>query len=92
MKRSQQIRLVCLLLLTLGASTGTESGALRVGVAKVDMTPADPTGLTDIFQTSYTGVHDKIYARAIARAKTRLRIVRLSVEAHGTLTTNLVWG
>jgi neutral ceramidase len=46
-------------------SFGAESGTLRVGIAKVDITPADPTGLANLWGTRFTGIHDKIYARAI---------------------------
>lgn len=65
----QRLRLTCLIVFAFGASIGSafaaEPGILRVGVAKVDMTPTDPTGLTNLFEVQYTGVHDKIYARAI---------------------------
>ena len=60
---------VWLIFLFIGVSTsgaiGAESGALRVGAVKVDITPADPTKLTNLFQTQYAGVHDKIYARSV---------------------------
>jgi len=69
MKLARQISIACLVLLVFSVSAGTafaaESGVLCVGVAKVDMTPDDPSSLTNLFQTQYTGVHDKIYARAI---------------------------
>ena len=57
--------LVVLLGISIGAAFGADAGPLRVGVAKIDLTPADPSGLTNLFQTHYTGVHDHIYARAI---------------------------
>jgi len=61
--------MACLIFLTPGISTiavfTAESGLLRVGVAKVDMTPADPTKSTNLFQIPYAGVHDKICARAL---------------------------
>lgn len=41
------------------------AGALRVGAAKVDITPSDLAGLTNLWGTQLTGVHDHIYARAI---------------------------
>ena len=62
-------RFAGLLLLILAASDGAafaaEPGALRVGVAKVDMTPAELAGKCKALQVQYTGVHDKMYARAI---------------------------
>jgi neutral ceramidase len=42
-----------------------DSGNLRAGVAKVDITPANPTGLANLWETKFEGVHDKIYARAL---------------------------
>lgn len=69
MKSLLRIRTVCtivfLLGVSIGAAFGAEAGPLRIGVAKIDITPADPSGLSNLFQTYYTGVHDKIYARAI---------------------------
>ncbi len=38
---------------------------LRVGVAKVDITPKDLTGLVGISPRPYGGVHDPLYARAL---------------------------
>jgi hypothetical protein len=64
-----QIRMVWLLGLVLGVSAGpafaVEAGALRVGTVKVDITPDDPAGLTNLYQTSLTGIHDRTYARGI---------------------------
>ena len=39
--------------------------ALRVGVAKVDITPKDITGLVGIVVRPYGGIHDLLYARAL---------------------------
>ena len=38
---------------------------LKVGVAKVDITPKDLTGLVGIVPRPYGGVHDRLYARAL---------------------------
>ncbi len=43
----------------------TESGTLRAGAAKVDMTPADLAGLTNQWEQPFVGVHDRIYVRAL---------------------------
>jgi hypothetical protein len=53
-----------------GASAATAmqaaaTGALRVGAAKVDITPQDLTNLNPMGGTTFAGVHDPIYARAL---------------------------
>ncbi len=40
-------------------------GPLGAGAAKVDITPPDLTGLTNLFRRPFTGVHDPIYVRAL---------------------------
>ena len=68
MKFSQHARITCLLFMfgtIVSAAFCADSGTLRVGVAKVDITPADPTKLTNLWELPFTGVHDKTYARAI---------------------------
>jgi len=42
-----------------------EAGDLKVGAAKVDITPKDLTGLVSAWGTPFIGVHDPIYARAL---------------------------
>lgn len=42
-----------------------ETGALKVGVAKVDTTPANLAGLTNLWRKQFAGVHDHIYVRAL---------------------------
>ena len=44
---------------------GSEAGALRVGVAKIDITPTDLTGLTSQWGKPLVGVHDHIFVRAL---------------------------
>lgn len=51
--------------IAIGQAWGGEAGALRVGAAKVEITPADLTGLTNLWGTPLKGVHDGIYTRAI---------------------------
>jgi len=71
MKVPPQILKVWLLILVLGASAGpafaldAAAGVLRVGAVKVDITPDDPSGLTNLYQTPFTGVRDRIYARGV---------------------------
>ena len=40
-------------------------GPLRAGAAKVDITPRDLTGLTNLFGRPFEGVHDPIFLRAL---------------------------
>ena len=47
------------------ALLGAETGNLRVGVSKVDITPTDLTGLTNLWRTPFEGVHDHIFVRAL---------------------------
>ena len=61
----------CLILSTpsvWGAETQTQTHPthnLKAGAAKVDITPKDLTGLIGEAVTTFTGVHDHIYARAV---------------------------
>jgi enterochelin esterase-like enzyme len=41
------------------------TGQLRAGAAKVDVTPEDLAGLTNLWRTPFEGVHDRIYLRAL---------------------------
>jgi hypothetical protein len=69
MKVVQQVRMIFLVIFLLGGSlgiaVGAEAGALRVGAVKVDITPADPTQLTNQWGVPFVGVHDKTYARVL---------------------------
>jgi neutral ceramidase len=40
-------------------------GPLRAGAAKVDITPKDLTGLTNLWKRPFEGVHDPIFVRAL---------------------------
>jgi len=62
------VRSTCSLALLLACAVpaaATERGPLRVGAAKVDITPTDLAGLTNLWGTPFEGVHDKIYVRAL---------------------------
>jgi neutral ceramidase len=52
-------------LISVAVGHASAAGSLRVGAAKVDITPSDLAGLTNLWGTQLTGVHDHIYARAI---------------------------
>jgi neutral ceramidase len=40
-------------------------GALLAGAARIDITPEDLTGLTNLWRTPFEGIHDHIYVRAL---------------------------
>jgi hypothetical protein len=44
---------------------GADAGPLKIGVARVDTTPTDLTGLTNLWRKPFAGVHDHLYARAL---------------------------
>jgi neutral ceramidase len=44
---------------------GAQPNTLRVGAAKVDITPKDLSGLVSVWAEPFTGVHDPIFARAV---------------------------
>ena len=68
-KQKRIVRSTCSLAALLFAcavpATATDRGPLRVGAAKVDITPTDLAGLTNLWGTPFEGVHDKIYVRAL---------------------------
>ena len=55
-------------------------GPLRVGVAKVDITPADLTALNPIGGTSFVGVHDPIHARILVLRAGASEVVLICAE------------
>ena len=55
-------------------------GSLRVGVAKVDITPVELTALNPIGGTSFTGVHDPIHARVLVLRDGTSEVVLVSAE------------
>jgi neutral ceramidase len=77
----------CLILGALAAS-GAETHNLKVGVAKVDITPKDLTGLVGIVPRPYGGVHDQLYARALVldNGVTTAAIVALDLVEMGDTT------
>jgi len=46
-------------------AVAAESGALKVGAAKVDTTPTNLAGLTNLWRKQFAGVHDHLYVRAL---------------------------
>jgi hypothetical protein len=79
--------LACLMLLV-PQVRGAETHNLKVGVAKVDITPKDLTGLIGISPRPYSGVHDQLYARALVldNGATTAAIVALDLVEMGDTT------
>jgi neutral ceramidase len=48
-------------------SSNCQTGDLRVGTAKIDITPTpeESKGLRNVWGTAFTGIHDHVYVRAI---------------------------
>jgi hypothetical protein len=72
-----------LLSLVLVVPPGGDSGALRAGVARADITPGYPLALLGYQEPETrisTGVHDPLYVRAIALASGPKRLVLLSCD------------
>ena len=65
--RTQGLSLLAAAGLALAASPAlaAEKHDLKVGVAKVDITPKDTTGMVGIVPRPYGGVHDRLFARAL---------------------------
>lgn len=57
---------ICVCLVAFAPATlSAQAHQLRVGVAKVDITPKDLTGLVGIPNRPFSGVHDQLYARSL---------------------------
>jgi len=66
-----------------GVSQGIPHAALRVGVARIDITPDRPLALEGYLDPETRiseGVHDRLYARAIAFASGTRRLVIVSAD------------
>ena len=65
------------------------AGALKVGAAKIDITPSDLTNLNPFGGGSFTAIHDPIYARALvfSDGSETAAIVSLDVPEVGDMTS-----
>jgi hypothetical protein len=66
----------------------TERGALRVGAARVEITPPNLAGITNVWGTQFEGVHDKIYVRALVldNSKAMAAMVASDLSEYGDTT------
>lgn len=67
LKVSVYVTLLCAALFAPISAFTAGSGNLRVGAARIDITPTAKaaTGLKNVWGTAFTGVHDHVYVRAI---------------------------
>jgi neutral ceramidase len=78
----------CLLTLSAQPLWGAEANGLRVGVAKVDITPTNLTNLNPMGYGTFAGVHDPLFARVliIDNGRNAAALVSLDlIETGGTL-------
>ncbi len=87
MRINRTVAMVLFLLVTTAPALAQTSvaGSLRVGVAKLDVTPKDLTGLIGIPNRPFKGVRDPIYARALVMAdgSTTAAIVAVDLVEYG---------
>jgi hypothetical protein len=67
MKQTRLIATAALLWLAISAAQaiGAQAGPLSAAAVKVDITPADPSQLTNQWGVPFAGVHDRTYARVL---------------------------
>ena len=77
--------IACLIICT-SPIWGAEANSLRIGAAKVDITPKDMTGLVSVWAKAFEGVHDPIYARALVmdNGAASAAIVTLDLVEYGS--------
>ena len=70
-------------------AVAAETGNLRVGAAKVDITPPLPMAkaLKNVWGTLYEGIHDRIYVRAIVLDNGRTSAALVSIDTSSTPLT-----
>ncbi len=70
------------------AAGAAESGKLRVGAARIDITPKTVSGLKNVWGTTFQGVHDHIYVRAIALDNGLTGAALVSIDTSSTKDTS----
>jgi hypothetical protein len=63
------------------SAPGVPAHQLRIGAAKVDITPTDLAGLNPMGGGAFSGVHDAIYARALILEDGRTAVAIVSIDA-----------
>jgi hypothetical protein len=64
------------------SASAADSGSLRVGAAKIDITPKAEAakGLRNVWGTAFEGIHDHIYVRAIVVDNGRTSAALMSID------------
>jgi hypothetical protein len=66
-------------------SHAADSGGLRVGAARIDITPTaqEATGLRNVWGTAFTGIHDRTYVRGIVidNGKTSAALIAIDTSS-----------
>jgi neutral ceramidase len=91
MRRFKRALMMCALAGTIACTqqvAGAETANLRAGAARVDITPKNVAGLTNLYGKALTGVHDPIFARALVvdNGKTIVAIVATDLVELGDTT------
>jgi hypothetical protein len=89
-RRNDLTRVLCTAALLLTPLLlGAQPNTLRVGAAKVDITPKDLSGLVSVWAKPFTGVHDPIFARALVMSDgvDAAAVISLDLVEFGDSTT-----
>ncbi len=92
MQRNRLIPVVLAFATCLGLSPalarGADAGPLKIGVAKVDTTPTNLAGLTNLWRKPYAGVHDHLFVRALVidNGTSKAAIVATDLVEYGDTT------
>ena len=67
------------------APAHAQTGNLRVGAAKVDITPTPEavTGLRNVWGTAFTGIHDHTFVRAIVIGNSKTNAALVTIDTSG---------
>jgi neutral ceramidase len=68
-------------------ASAANSGNLRVGAVKIDITPKSVTGLKNVWGATFQSVHDHIYVRAIALDNGATGAALVSIDTSSTKDT-----
>ncbi len=80
-------RLIAMIPLLFALSSAFGQNALRVGAARIDITPANASGLKNVWGNEFKGVHDHIYIRAIVIDNGATSAALISLDTSSTPDT-----
>ena len=88
LKLNGHLVLLSAALCTTLTAAAADSGNLRVGAAKIDITPSKVTGLKNVWGTSFQGVHDHVYVRAVVLNNGQTSAALVSIDTSSTQDTS----